>query len=285
MPSTYHVFSHREWSSPPISLRKDLSPTLRALGLSTEQFEPEVLQSFGRARMVVAGSLVGVGAKLGDGCTCGNGVQGLACLSAASLTFVLLFVGSGFLSAPFLTPESAIIGAPITHAVFSPKLAALVAASAIVQSGLGHSGATTASNIFAGMTFALSLTLSTMVRPTKVLDFLGVTNTNRGWDPSLAFVMGGAVAVSLSMFQGLGLVGQGRTELQKFAARPISRSVIIGGILFGMGWAVAGLCPGPGVTVASAGSLFSAAFTLSMWGGRIVGGMIKPLLEESCKQP
>ena len=84
----------------------------------------------------------------------------------------------------------------------------------------------------------------------------------------LAFVMGGGVLVALPLFQLGGLVKSGSAELQAFAARPIDAATVVGGALFGAGWGLSGLCPGPGIVGAGAGSLGSAVWMCSMFGAR-----------------
>jgi uncharacterized protein len=100
--------------------------------------------------------------------------------------------------------------------------------------------------LIAGLIFGLGLAISQMINPLKVLGFLDVLGN---WDPSLAFVMVGAIAVTLPGFLLL-------KTLQKpvFAAdfkwperSNIDRRLILGASLFGIGWGLAGYCPGPGI--------------------------------------
>jgi uncharacterized membrane protein YedE/YeeE len=97
----------------------------------------------------------------------------------------------------------------------------------------------------AGVLFGIGLTLSRMIDPSKVLGFLDLAGT---WDPSLAFVLAGAVGVS-----GLGFWLAGRVRpaplfaeaFQPPAARHIDRHLVAGSALFGIGWGLVGICPGP----------------------------------------
>ena len=104
---------------------------------------------------------------------------------------------------------------------------------------------------FAGLIFAAGLTLGGMMDPRKVQGFLDVGalfGWGRGtWDPSLAFVMGGALLLSLLAF---GAVKSQRTpwaatRFELPTRRDIDAKLVIGAILFGVGWGVAGYCPGP----------------------------------------
>ncbi|RZL09301.1 MAG: YeeE/YedE family protein [Rubrivivax sp.] len=99
-------------------------------------------------------------------------------------------------------------------------------------------------SLLAGLVFGLGLIVSGMADPAKVLGFLDLAGA---WDPSLAFVMLGAIAVGLVSFA----VARGRTvsllgaEMRLPAARQIDRRLVGGSLLFGIGWGVAGFCPGP----------------------------------------
>ena len=117
-----------------------------------------------------------------------------------------------------------------------------------------------------GVLFGLGLCLSGMTNPTKVLGFLDLAGA---WDPSLAFVMGGAVAVALVAFR----IARGRTRafsgepLRLPTATAIDARLIGGSLLFGVGWGLVGLCPGP--AIADIGYLDgrAAVFVLSMGAG------------------
>jgi uncharacterized membrane protein YedE/YeeE len=121
--------------------------------------------------------------------------------------------------------------------------------------------------LIAGLLFGLGLILSGMTDPSKVIGFLDLTGK---WDPSLAFVMGGAVLVGLAAFQFIGtrqqsLLGE---VMQLPTARRIDRRLVLGGLTFGVGWGLAGYCPGPAlVSLAYGGSkpfLFVGAMLLGM---------------------
>jgi uncharacterized membrane protein YedE/YeeE len=97
-----------------------------------------------------------------------------------------------------------------------------------------------------GLLFGLGLCLSGMIYPAKVLGFLDLAGA---WDPSLAFVMGGAVAVAFVAFRIAGrrpktLSGE---PFQLPAAKAIDARLIGGSLVFGAGWGLVGLCPGPAI--------------------------------------
>jgi uncharacterized membrane protein YedE/YeeE len=120
-----------------------------------------------------------------------------------------------------------------------------------------------------GLLFGLGLLLSGMTDPGKVLGFLDLFGT---WDPSLAFVMGGAIAVGFFAFavarkRTTNLLG-GALHLPK--ATQIDRRLVIGGLMFGAGWGLAGFCPGPGIVSMASGEMKAAVFVAAMVAGMIV---------------
>ncbi|RAL23964.1 hypothetical protein DL240_07390 [Lujinxingia litoralis] len=114
-----------------------------------------------------------------------------------------------------------------------------------------------------GLLFAIGLGVSQMTRPEKVLGFLDVFGN---WDPSLAFVMGGAVLVYTISYP---LISKRHRPL--FAPRfylptrkDIDKRLVIGGALFGIGWGLGGFCPGPALTTASSGLTSALIFVPAM---------------------
>lgn len=123
-------------------------------------------------------------------------------------------------------------------------------------------------NVAAGIIFGIGLIIAGMINPAKVQNFLDVAGT---WDPSLAFVMAGAIAVTAS---GYWLVGKRVRPLFDPAfhwptARDIDARLLIGAAIFGIGWGLAGLCPGPAIaslTIAREPTLaFIAALVVGIW--------------------
>ncbi|WP_323843956.1 YeeE/YedE family protein [Microbulbifer magnicolonia] len=122
------------------------------------------------------------------------------------------------------------------------------------------------SALMAGLVFGLGLLLSGMANPEKVLGFLDLAGA---WDPSLALVMAGAIGVALPVFY----LAKGRDrsvlgeQLNLPARRDIDRPLVIGGLLFGIGWGLAGFCPGPAIVATGAGQAKAIVFTLAMLAG------------------
>jgi uncharacterized protein len=100
--------------------------------------------------------------------------------------------------------------------------------------------------LVAGLLFGVGLAVSHMIDPLKVLGFLDVFGA---WDPSLAFVMGGAIAVTLPGFWLLKRMEQPvlAPSFQWPTRQDIDRKLLLGAGLFGVGWGLAGYCPGPGI--------------------------------------
>lgn len=121
-----------------------------------------------------------------------------------------------------------------------------------------------------GLVFGLGLLLSGMSDPAKVLNFLDLGGiASGGWDPSLAFVMAGAVAVT---FVGFRLVLRRSRPLfaERFhlpSSRELDLRIIAGPALFGVGWGLAGFCPGPALTALGFGSRAAVIFVAAMLGG------------------
>ena len=118
-------------------------------------------------------------------------------------------------------------------------------------------------SLLAGLVFGAGLLLSGMANPAKVLGFLDLAGQ---WDPSLALVMAGAVAVGFVAFRFAGkrlvsLIGQ---EMRLPTGRHIDLRLIAGSTLFGIGWGIAGFCPGPALVALGMGQAKAAAFVAAM---------------------
>ena len=134
--------------------------------------------------------------------------------------------------------------------------------------------------LLVGLVFGFGLTLSGMANPAKVLGFLDLFGR---WDPSLALVMGGAVAVASAAFflmrkRTVSLLG---APVKLPTAEGIDRRLVGGGLLFGMGWGMAGFCPGPALVALGMGESKAALFVLAM----LVGMGLFELLERRKSWP
>lgn len=123
--------------------------------------------------------------------------------------------------------------------------------------------------LLAGLLFGVGLLVSGLANPAKVLGFLDIT---RLWDPSLAFVMGGAIAVGFFAFRmakqrARPLFGE---KMHLPAAQHIDKRLIGGAVLFGLGWGLAGICPGPGLVLAGMGAIKGLVFVAAMAAGMLM---------------
>lgn len=117
-----------------------------------------------------------------------------------------------------------------------------------------------------GLIFGIGLIISGMTDPAKVLAFLDLAGS---WDPSLAFVMGGAIVVGLVPFtiakrRTTTLLG---TPMQLPGRRDIDRRLVLGSLAFGAGWGLAGFCPGPALVSVAMLTSEAAVFTAAMLTG------------------
>ncbi len=117
--------------------------------------------------------------------------------------------------------------------------------------------------VIAGLLFGLGLVVSSMIDPAKVLGFFDVAGN---WDPSLAFVMGGAVSVTALAFPRV--IKRSKpvldTSFHLPTARDIRPELIIGSSIFGIGWGLVGLCPGPAIASLGFGYWQSWVFFAAM---------------------
>lgn len=127
----------------------------------------------------------------------------------------------------------------------------------------------------AGLIFGLGLVISQMVNPAKVIAFLDILGN---WDPSLVFVMGSALVVTAV---GYRLVWERKKPVfeDKFQVpgnRKIDARLAIGAVMFGIGWGLVGLCPGPAITAITIGRWKALAFLASMSFGMVIFQFLLP---------
>ena len=125
-----------------------------------------------------------------------------------------------------------------------------------------------AAAFFAGLVFGIGLLVSGMTDPGKVKGFLDVAGA---WDPSLAFVMAGAIAVGFFAFalakrRAQAFLGGAMRLPQR---RDIDGRLVGGSIVFGIGWGLAGFCPGPALVSLGSGEAKAAVFVVGMLAGML----------------
>ncbi len=125
------------------------------------------------------------------------------------------------------------------------------------------------SEFLVGLLFGWGLLISGMTDPGKGIGFLDLAGA---WDPSLALVMGGAIAIGFFAF------GAAKKRTSNFlggalhlpTSRDLDKRLLLGSLLFGAGWGLAGFCPGPGIVSMAAGQPKAAVFVLAMIAGMLV---------------
>jgi len=127
-----------------------------------------------------------------------------------------------------------------------------------------------------GLIFGIGLIFSGMTDPSKIIGFLDLAGP---WDPSLAFVMGGAVVVGFIAFRfarrrTAALLG-GAMHLP--TVRQIDRRLVLGSLTFGIGWSLAGYCPGPAVVSVGMGQEKAVVFVITMLAGMGIYELIERL--------
>ena len=132
------------------------------------------------------------------------------------------------------------------------------------------SPASVAAAFVTGALFGLGLIVAGMSNPAKVLGFLDLAGA---WDPSLAFVMAGAIGAMAPVYalaarrRARSLLGE---PMQVPASRAIDRRLLAGSALFGIGWGLAGICPGPSIVLLGQGSAKDVMFVAAMLAGMAV---------------
>lgn len=213
----------------------------------------------------MAGFLVGLGTKMGNGCTSGHGLCGLARISSRSFVAVLIFLLVGMAVA---TLNHYVSLGPFTSDSLNPsfKYNHLVSSNICIAVGfllpviglilkITYQNSIRKSELLldqtitfvVGLIFGLGLLVSGMVRRSNILDFLAISVD---WNPSLIFVLGSGVLVNLITFQYMIRVKKvpifGK-DLFNPQNSGIDSRLICGSICFGLGWGIGGLCPGPAI--------------------------------------
>lgn len=134
------------------------------------------------------------------------------------------------------------------------------------------------SPLLIGLIFGAGIALSGMINPAKVLNFFDVAGT---WDPSLAFVMGGALSVAFIGYRLVlkrsGPVFGGAFQLP--TRRDLDKPLVIGSAVFGLGWGVAGFCPGASIPALGLGQPDAFVFVAAMIGGILLARMLRKAME------
>jgi uncharacterized protein len=226
----------------------------------------------------LAGLLVGFGTRLGNGCTSGHGVCGLGRASPRSFVAVLTFMATGIATSILTSPTSPLAeytsvlrtedqvvapfhrGGGYAAIVFMVTMLLTLRSRVLKQKGgfQDSEKSKVPGAVFSGGLFAAGLAVSGMVVPSKLYSFLNATTIADGtWDPTLVTVLGSAVAVSFLSYQYVpnhGVIFSSKMALKHpikastFEVptnRTIDFNLVCGSAIFGIGWAIGLLCPGP----------------------------------------
>lgn len=139
-------------------------------------------------------------------------------------------------------------------------------------------------SVFCGALFGTGLLISGMTDPQKVLGFLDIAAVQTGgWDPSLAFVMAGGLVVAFPFFRFArsrkNAICGGKVELP--TRRDIDRNLVIGGLLFGIGWGMVGYCPGPAISALAFGHTETIVFVIAMITGMVIHKLMMATLDKA----
>ncbi|KAG1754594.1 hypothetical protein EDB19DRAFT_1667239 [Suillus lakei] len=303
-------FLHRSFRGDKAALASVLGLALGgiAVGIIGDVDTPESQTTL--LRMVFSGLLVGIGTKLANGCTSGHMICGLSRFSLRSLVATATFFASAVVTTHFAHGNDALgisgsldwaldnQGRQFLGAILSLGTLWFVYTCSALKNGTGdssklvnrqiHSCANLVPNIprfilrylasfFTSLAFAFSLRLGNMVDPRKVLAFL-VLPSSSAFDPTLMFIAGSALPLAALLYR------YARAEKPRLGGEwniPTSTKIdlrlILGSVMFGIGWGISGICPGPAVVnfgrslYAGVGFAECAAWLLFMgFGGLLV---------------
>ncbi|GAA5930329.1 YeeE/YedE family protein [Sporobolomyces koalae] len=245
-------------------------------------------------RLALAGLTVGAGTKLARGCTSGHMLIGLARFSIRSLVAVTIFFPTAILTSrlfpSFLSrPSSQVAFIDFTQitmpilALFFVPLAASLSAYRLLSRSLAH----LVQSFSVAVLFSVGLALTGMLRPSKVVAFFdfpipSLFNSSsaadvQSWDPSLAWVAIGGVLPNIAAWRYLMKPRKTPRKRDRWDVPTGGRvewRLVVGSVLFGIGWGLSGICPGPMLAVLGTGSggaglgLFVSTFLI---GGYLVG--------------
>jgi len=255
--------------------------------------------------IVVAGLLTGFGTRLGSGCTSGHGLCGLPRRSLRSLVAVVTFMSTGAITAyichlpsvrPSLLSHHTLPRHQYLQSSTSVAMIAMIAgrylnlfdtissrgsSQGIASKPIRSSLSVHAASLLCGFSFGVGLIVSGMCSPSRVIRFLDFSSSD-GWDPTLMSVlMSGVLINSVSFhvfkYSKLQVVCEPRRDLgaslHMGLERPnleINWRLLVGSALFGIGWGIAGICPGPGLVSLGALSDGATIFIPSVFIGMIM---------------
>lgn len=255
------------------------------------------------SRLVMGGLLVGFGTTLGNGCTTGHGVCGLSSKRARSLAATMTFMMCGFVTA-MATDTSSYLGGffntvglgrggAVTGVTIAICAACVLGAYALVvfskesaismESGPRRVFILVCELIF-GISFGLAMAVSNMTKISATISFLDL----RYWNPALAFVMGGAMAITFPVFHFLHKGDSPMLDVKWYMStlKEIDSKLLIGSATFGVGWGLLGSCPGPAFVNLGSGNLppvlVCSMMIVGMWIQQAVDKYVTDAPKQDC---
>lgn len=221
---------------------------------------------------ILAGLLVGFGTKLGNGCTSGHGICGLGRFSKRSFAAVGTFMAVAAATATSLSQQAVqnslsflFLDEPSSGSNVSSVAAVVLAtvSSAVALWSLRrNSSKKSAGAAVGGAIFAVGLAVGKMILPSKLTGFVDLSGLSKGtYDLSLAFVMGSGVLMSLIGYQLKHRIFTKPVCASDYNSVPtktdIDSQLLVGSAVFGLGWGLGGVCPGPALFHAAVGATAS----------------------------
>ncbi|KAI0273353.1 hypothetical protein BC834DRAFT_853436 [Gloeopeniophorella convolvens] len=187
--------------------------------------------------LVLSGLLVGAGTKMGNGCTSGHMICGVSRLSLRSIAATATFCTTASLTARTLHATT-LAPAPADASLGAHGHALLLGSALLLAAALLARRARRAVALLTGAGFALALRLSNLGDPRRVLAFL-LTPAHAAFDGSLVWLALGALPLAAALYRagGVRVPPRGRVDAR----------LLVGAALFGVGWGIEGICPGPGL--------------------------------------
>ena len=265
---------------------------LVAAGGISHVFLPDCFEdwsSLPTARLVIAGILVGFGTVLGSGCTSGHGISSLSSFRLRGLVATCCFMLSGFVTAmsagtgtylPFFNNTLPVerSGAVVGVCIGACVLLALLACAPVVKSQPQVNLAFKfAFDVSCGIIFGLAMAVTNMSKLSATISFLDL----RYWNPALAFVMGGGIFICATGFL---VVNTALTKpllegsfWKPDLVKPDAR-LVVGSLVFGVGWGLAGACPGPALVNLGSTNIPPLIYNACLVFGIILEQLVDPYL-------
>ena len=245
-------------------------------------------------RLVIGGVLVGFGTVLGSGCTSGHGISSLASFRIRGLVATCCFMLSAFVTAmaantgsylPFFENTLPVerSGAVVGVCIGTCILFALVAR--FVPLGKAELVFKTVFDVVCGICFGLAMCVTNMSKLSATISFFDL----RYWNPALSFVMGGGIFVAALGFAVVNATNTKPLLEAKFWTPELKLpdgKLVVGSLIFGVGWGLAGACPGPALTNVGSSNVpplvYTGCVVFGMMLEFIVDPLLKPLAAQRC---